>query len=108
MSHASLQVPGRLRAASSPDGRVAFMYNRPKISHNDAFDAGGIKDWLRDGHNGYLVPWMDRTAFAAGAKADLAGADLRSAVIREADERQRICHPLLDLRRRCLRMPEGS
>lgn len=30
-----------------------------------AFDAGGIKDWLIDGHNGHLVPWMDRGAFAA-------------------------------------------
>jgi glycosyltransferase involved in cell wall biosynthesis len=29
-----------------------------------AFDAGGIKDWLLDGQNGYLVPWMDRDAFA--------------------------------------------
>ena len=29
-----------------------------------AFDAGGIKDWLEDGNNGYLVPWMDREAFA--------------------------------------------
>jgi len=29
-----------------------------------AFDAGGIKDWLIDAHNGYLVPWMDRDAFA--------------------------------------------
>jgi hypothetical protein len=26
-----------------PDGRVAFMYNRPKISNNDAFDAGGMR-----------------------------------------------------------------
>jgi hypothetical protein len=26
-----------------PDGRVAFMYQRPKISNNDAFDAGGMK-----------------------------------------------------------------
>jgi len=30
-----------------------------------AFDAGGIKDWLADGENGFLVPWMDRTKFAA-------------------------------------------
>lgn len=30
-----------------------------------AFDAGGIKDWLIDGQNGYLVPWMDRDAYAA-------------------------------------------
>lgn len=30
-----------------------------------AFDAGGIREWLLDGENGYLVPWMDRDAFAA-------------------------------------------
>lgn len=30
-----------------------------------AWDAGGIKDWLIDGHNGYLVPWKDEVAFAA-------------------------------------------
>ena len=30
-----------------------------------AFDAGGIKDWLLDGQNGFLVPWMDRAKFAA-------------------------------------------
>jgi hypothetical protein len=26
-----------------PDGRVAFMFNRPKISDNTAFDAGGLR-----------------------------------------------------------------
>ena len=30
-----------------------------------AFDAGGIREWLLDGVNGFLVPWMDRSAFAA-------------------------------------------
>jgi len=30
-----------------------------------AFDAGGIKEWLLNGYNGYRVPWMDRAAFAA-------------------------------------------
>lgn len=30
-----------------------------------AWDAGGIRDWLIDGHNGYLVPWKNTTAFAA-------------------------------------------
>ena len=30
-----------------------------------AFDAGGIREWLRDGENGFLVPWMDRAQFAA-------------------------------------------
>ncbi len=29
-----------------------------------AFDAGGIREWLLDGVNGFLVPWMDREAFA--------------------------------------------
>ena len=26
-----------------PDGRVAFMFKRPEITHNDAFDAGGTR-----------------------------------------------------------------
>ena len=30
-----------------------------------AFDAGGIKEWLVDGNNGYLVPWHNRYLFAA-------------------------------------------
>jgi len=29
-----------------------------------AFDAGGIREWLLHGENGFLVPWMDRSAFA--------------------------------------------
>lgn len=30
-----------------------------------AFDAGGIREWLLDGVNGFLVPWMDRRCYAA-------------------------------------------
>lgn len=30
-----------------------------------AFDAGGIREWLLDGKNGFLVPWMDREQYAA-------------------------------------------
>ena len=41
-------------------GLEVMRYALPVV----AFDAGGIKDWLVDGHNGYLVPWMDRNAFA--------------------------------------------
>jgi len=34
-----------------------------------AFDAGGIREWLSDKHNGHLIPWMDRRAYAAGIDA---------------------------------------
>ncbi len=33
-----------------------------------AFDAGGIADWLRDGENGFLIPWMDQEGFAAAVE----------------------------------------
>jgi glycosyltransferase involved in cell wall biosynthesis len=29
-----------------------------------AFNAGGVNEWLIDGYNGCLVPWMDKAAFA--------------------------------------------
>lgn len=41
-------------------GLEVMRYALPVV----AFDAGGIKDWLIDGHNGRLVPWMDRQAYA--------------------------------------------
>lgn len=41
-------------------GLEVMRYALPVV----AFDAGGIKDWLQDGHNGFLVPWMDRDAYA--------------------------------------------
>jgi glycosyltransferase involved in cell wall biosynthesis len=41
-------------------GLEVMRYALPVV----AFDAGGIGDWLRDGVNGYLVPWMDTDHFA--------------------------------------------
>jgi len=41
-------------------GPEAMRYGLPVV----AFDAGGIREWLKDGHNGFLVPWMDTDAFA--------------------------------------------
>ena len=42
-------------------GLEVMRYALPVV----AFDAGGIKDWLIDGENGFLIPWMDAPKFAA-------------------------------------------
>ncbi len=41
-------------------GMEVMRYGIPVV----AFDVGGLRDWLIDGVNGYLVPWMDEVAFA--------------------------------------------
>ena len=42
-------------------GLEAMRHSLPVV----AFAAGGINEWLLDGQNGFLVPWMDRKQFAA-------------------------------------------
>jgi glycosyltransferase involved in cell wall biosynthesis len=42
-------------------GPEAMRYGIPVV----AFNAGGIREWLHDGENGFLAPWMDTDAFAA-------------------------------------------
>ena len=45
-------------------GLEAMRHGVPVI----AFDAGGIREWLINGYNGRIVPWMDRRAFTAGVE----------------------------------------
>jgi glycosyltransferase involved in cell wall biosynthesis len=42
-------------------GPEAMRFGLPVV----AFDAGGISEWLKDGENGYLIPWKDTKRFAA-------------------------------------------
>ena len=53
-------------------GLEVMRYGLPVV----AFDAGGIDDWLFDGVNGYLVPWMDRAAYARSLDQLLRDKDL--------------------------------
>jgi glycosyltransferase involved in cell wall biosynthesis len=62
-------------------GLEGMRYGLPVV----AFDAGGIREWLTDGYNGFLVPWMDRTQFAGRLQQLLVNKDLA----REMGERGR-------------------
>jgi glycosyltransferase involved in cell wall biosynthesis len=76
-------------------GLEVMRYGLPIV----AFDAGGIKDWLSDGQNGFLVPWMDTTAYAKAldrllldkALARRLGANGLTFVNREYDFNRYIC-----------------
>jgi len=42
-------------------GPEAMLYGLPVVG----FDAGGIREWLIHGENGFLAPWMDTSCFAS-------------------------------------------
>ena len=43
-----------------PDGRVGFMYQRPKINNNDAFDAGGVRFTVVEPFKELLVDYVGK------------------------------------------------
>lgn len=53
-------------------GPEAMRYGLPVV----AFDAGGIREWLADGVNGYLVPWMNTVRYAERVEELLLNKDL--------------------------------
>jgi glycosyltransferase involved in cell wall biosynthesis len=53
-------------------GPEAMRYGLPVV----AFDAGGIREWLADGVNGYLVPWMNTARYAERVEELLLNKDL--------------------------------
>ncbi|HZR17549.1 MAG TPA: glycosyltransferase family 4 protein [Verrucomicrobiae bacterium] len=63
-------------------GPEAMRYGLPVV----AFDAGGIREWLTDGENGYLIPWKDANLFAARLDQLLRDKDLARRLGRSAFE----------------------
>jgi glycosyltransferase involved in cell wall biosynthesis len=53
-------VPSLMPEAFGLVGLESLAFGKPVV----AFDNGGIADWLRDGHNGYLVPSKDTVNLA--------------------------------------------
>src|SRR5580658_2801799 len=53
-------------------GREAMCHGLPVVG----FDAGGIREWLFDGENGFLVPWKDIKCFAERIERLLRDKDL--------------------------------
>ena len=63
-------------------GPEAMRYGLPVV----AFEAGGIREWLDDGLNGYLVPWKDTGQFAARLEHLLLNKDFARQMGRRAAE----------------------
>jgi len=66
-------------------GPEAMRHGIPVV----AFDAGGIREWLIDGENGYLVPWNDVERFASRVEELLRDKPRARQLGRRAQERIR-------------------
>jgi glycosyltransferase involved in cell wall biosynthesis len=64
-------------------GPEAMRYGLPVV----AFDAGGIREWLIDGENGFLASWMDTDAFALHIEKLLSDKELARQLGRNGRER---------------------
>jgi glycosyltransferase involved in cell wall biosynthesis len=64
-------------------GPEAMRYGLPVV----AFDAGAISEWLIDGENGFLAPWMDTRSFASHIEKLLCNKDLARELGRNGRER---------------------
>ncbi|MDB6115621.1 MAG: hypothetical protein JWM88_3313 [Verrucomicrobia bacterium] len=60
-------------------GLEALRHGLPVV----AFDVGGVREWLEDGVNGLLAPWMDRREFALRVDTLLKTPDLAKALGRQ-------------------------
>jgi glycosyltransferase involved in cell wall biosynthesis len=75
-------------------GQEALSCGLPVV----AFDAGGIREWLLEGENGFLVPWMDTKLMASRIEQLLQNKELarrmgqrgRELVIRQHDAERQI------------------
>lgn len=63
-------------------GPEAMRYGVPVV----AFDAGGIREWLHDGENGFLAPWGDTQRYARAIDALLRNKELARRLGRQARE----------------------
>ncbi|MGH7968376.1 MAG: glycosyltransferase, partial [Limisphaerales bacterium] len=61
-------------------GPEAMHYGLPVV----AFDAGGISEWLKDGENGFLVPWNNLGQFARRLELLLENKELARRLGKEA------------------------
>ncbi len=96
MQGASLMVIPSRHEGLAKVGLEAVFASLPLV----AFDCGGVRDYLRDQHNGYLIPRFDTVLFARRVNDLLENASLRHTMQQNAwqvaNEFRRPQYPLAD------------